>query len=362
MAGNASEHAHRLLTTFVEASEIAGGAVVALHRGEIIVEAFAGEAAPGLLAGPTVLWPLASISKAYTAAAIMRLVERGLLTLHTPTCALLPSFTGAGREQVRLRHLLTHTAGMLYEPPNMEELLRRRTPLARLVAQALAAELLFPPGTALGYADNHYLVAGRMAELVTGEPFQRLVRREVLLPAGLSQTYFPPAARDEERLALVRGVLAEGSTGAMYNSRYARQLAHPAFGVVASVHDLARFALHFMPGGPRIHAEATVRAMISDQTGGVAGHHPAMAGSGTSTPVPWGLGWYLQGASVPGILADLGSPSTFGHAGASGCLVVGDPALDLVVAVVSNTHLRVDLDRWQMRLAALANCAFAALG
>jgi CubicO group peptidase (beta-lactamase class C family) len=136
-------------------------------------------------------------------------------------------------------------------------------------------------------------------------------------------------------------------------------LAHPAFGVVATASDLARFALHFMPGGPRIHSEAMVAAMTRDQTGGAPGSHPAMQGYSVGAPMPWGLGWYLQRPSTPSVLVDLASFSAFGHGGASGCLLVADPEQQLVVAIVSNTHVRTGADRWRMRLQALANLAFA---
>src|SRR4051812_43114934 len=99
---------------------IAGAGLVVLKDGLAVAEEYQGEAAPGVPAGRDTLWPLASISKVYTAAAIMRLVEQGVLTLNMPIYLALPHFTGGGREEVRLRHLLTHTAGLPYESADME--------------------------------------------------------------------------------------------------------------------------------------------------------------------------------------------------------------------------------------------------
>jgi CubicO group peptidase (beta-lactamase class C family) len=354
-------HTTTLLNRYVVAGECAGMAVVGMHRGEIVVEAYAGEARLGLAAGPDMLWPLASISKVYTAAAIMRLVEQGDLTLNMLVSGIFPECTGAGREEIRLRHLLTHTAGMIYESPQMDELLRAHTPLADMLREAFEADLLFTPGTAISYADYHYLVAAALAERVTGQPFASLVHSLVIEAAGLQDTYFPPPVTEHARVAQVRGVLAEGSNGAMYNSAYALGLAHPAFGVVATTRDLARFALHFMPHGPRIHSEATVQAMISDQTGGVPGGHPAMRGYGAETTIPWGLGWYLQRPQVPAILTDLASFRAYGHGGASGCIVIGDPGHDLVIAITSNTHVRTDAERWRFRLQSIANSIISSI-
>ena len=165
-----------LIERYLAQGDFAGVAVLAARQGELVVEHYAGEAAPGLHAARETLWPIASISKVYTAAAIMRLVELGELTLNTPVALLLPEFRGQGREEVRLRHLLTHSAGMIYESPQMEERLRNQVPLEELLAEALASWLLFAPGTAVAYADYHYLVAGAVAERATGTPFPELLR------------------------------------------------------------------------------------------------------------------------------------------------------------------------------------------
>ena len=102
-----------LIERYLAQGDFAGVAVLAARHGELMVEHYAGQAAPGLPVARETLWPIASISKVYTAAAIMRLVELGELTLNTPVTMLLPEFRGQGREDVRLRHLLTHSAGMI---------------------------------------------------------------------------------------------------------------------------------------------------------------------------------------------------------------------------------------------------------
>lgn len=348
-----------LIERQIAAGGFAGAAVVGARGGRIVLEHYGGQAAPGVPAGPGVLWPLASISKVYTAAMIMGLVEAGALTLNTLACSLLPGFTGGGREQVRLRHLLTHTSGLIYESPAMEQRLIAQAPMADLIAEAIESALLFAPGTAFSYADYNSLLAAHMAERATGQPFAELVRELVLAPMGLADTRLAPEPGDGRRLAQVRGSLAEGTPGAMYNSAYALSLAHPAFGVLATARDLLRFALHWMPDGPRAHSEATVRAMTRDQTGGVPGHHPAIGGFGAVAPIPWGLGWSLQSASTPAIMSELASFESFGHGGASGCHILADPAAGVVVAVLSNSHLRTGHEPWYARLQALNNCALA---
>lgn len=352
-------HAASVVDKHVQQGGCAGAAVVVIKDGELVLEYYAGEAAPGLSAASHVLWPLASISKVYTATMIMRLVEEGELTLNTPVCEMVPQFRGGGKEEVRLRHLLTHTAGMIYEPPQMAERLKAQTPMTALLEEAYNSPLLFQPGTALSYADYHYLIAGHMAEVATGKRFPELMRTLVFEPANLRDTFIPPCRGDEHRVAHVRGVMAEGTDGAMYNSRFARELSHPAFGIFSSARDLARFGMLFAPGGPRILSEGGVRTMTTNQTGDVPGQPPLLRGYAADLHMPWAIGFALQTERVPSLYCDLASSRSFAHGGATGCAVVIDPTYNLVVAMVSNAHSSLGVNRWYMRLHSIINAAFA---
>jgi CubicO group peptidase (beta-lactamase class C family) len=201
---------------------------------------------------------------------------------------------------------------------------------------------------------------GHVAEVAAGRPFTELVRTLVLDPAGLTQTFLPPSHDGYERMAMIRGSLGEGTHGDMYNSAYGRGLAHPAFGVCATTSDLARFGSMFMPGGPRFLSEGAVRAMTTDQTGGVPGSHPSMKGYAADARIPWAIGFALQTERLPGLYSDLASPHTFGHGGASGCALVCDPTCGVVVSVTTNTHLREGREPWTRRMQSVVNAVFAA--
>ncbi len=336
----------------------AGAAVLVQKKNKTVFEHYAGMAAPGLPSSAEVLWPIASISKMYAVSAIMRLVEMGDLTLNTLASNIIPEFTGDGREEIRLRHLLTHTSGLIYESPEMTQKLKAQTPLEDLIKEAHTAPLLFKPGTSLSYADYNTLIAGRVAEVITGKSLPELVKTLVLEPMKLKDTFFPAPASEDKRTAYVRGALAEGTPGAMYNSRYARGLAHPAFAVTASLRDMARFASHFAPSGPRVHSEITIKAMTSNQTGVVTGIHPSMKGYDTIASMPWGLGFGLQTEWVPGLFSELASFRTFGHGGASGCEMIVDPENEITIVVLTNSHLNLGREPWYRRLQSIINAAF----
>lgn len=336
----------------------AGAAVMVQKKHKTVFEHYAGMAAPGLVSSPSVLWPIASISKMYAVSAIMCLVELGELTLNTLVSDVIPAFTGDGREDIRLRHLLTHTSGLIYESPEMTERLKVQTPLEALITEAYRTPLVFKPGTSLKYADYNTLIAGHVAEVITGRSLPELVKTLVLEPMKLNNTFFPTPASEDQRVAYVRGALAENTEGAMYNSRYARGLAHPAFAVTSSLRDLTRFASHFAPGGSRIHSEITVKAMTSNQTGVVTGIHPSMKGYDTTASMPWGLGFGLQTQWVPGLFSELASFRSFGHGGASGCEMIVDPENEIIVVVLTNSHLNLGREAWYRRLQSIINAAF----
>jgi CubicO group peptidase (beta-lactamase class C family) len=336
------------------------GAALAVLRGhETVLEHFAGEGALGLASGPDVLWPLASITKLFTAALVMRLVELGQLTVNTPVWQILPDFTGEGREDVRVRHLITHTAGLPYESPAMGDRLAAHVSTDALIDEAYRTPLVFAPGAGFQYSDYAYGLAGRLAATVAGMPFHDAVRVLVLEPMGLGNTCMRPQDGGSGRIAVVRGVFNDGTDGAMYNSTYGRSLSHPAFSAVSTLGDMVTFLRHFAPGGPRTLSEATVRAMTSLQTGGAPGEHPLLDGFPPNARIPWGFGFALQTEDAPAVFSELASFSTFGHPGASGCQILVDPVADIIVVLLTNTHILTGRDTWLRRQQEIVNACFA---
>jgi CubicO group peptidase (beta-lactamase class C family) len=342
----------------VAAGHFAGAALVVRRGDVLLVQHFAGNAGSGLSSGPNVLWPLASITKLYTAAAVLRLVELGELTVNTPVWHVLPRFHGERRDHIRVRHLLTHTSGLPYESAEMDARLAAQTPVEGLIDEALEAPLLFAPGTQFSYSDFAYGLAGRVVETITGWSFPEAVRRLVLEPMGLADTFMLPADGGVERIATVRGVFNDGTDGAMYNSAYGRTLAHPAFSGVATLGDVVTFLRHFAPRGPRVLSDATVRAMTSDQTAGVPGMYLLLDGFPADAHYPWGFGFCLQTSANPAVFSELASFETFGHPGASGCQILVDPVANLTVALLTNTHILTGRDNWLRRQQEIVNACF----
>ena len=144
------------------------------------------------------LLDLASVTKvAATTTLIMRLVADGQLGLQTPARRFLPSLAGAGKDEITVEHLLTHTAGLppwwpLYCDNDGRDDDGRDAALDRAQRLPIASR----PGTAWRYSDLGLILAGRIVEQVTGLGLADAFRRLVAEPLGLAARYGPiPAAQ-----------------------------------------------------------------------------------------------------------------------------------------------------------------------
>jgi D-alanyl-D-alanine carboxypeptidase len=163
------------------------------HRGQVIYsEAFGlmDVATPSSSATPRTVMQIASITKQFTAAAIIRLAERGALKLDDRIEKFVPEFDPRGRT-ITLRQLLTHTSGIPVEwvpagPPwpdhgagvTREEVIKALNNLS----------FAFKPGTQWSYSNAGYTLLGYAIESVTGMSFADFVRNEFALPLGLIDT------------------------------------------------------------------------------------------------------------------------------------------------------------------------------
>src|SRR5690349_7670097 len=183
------------LSAFVEAVakefDIPGVAVGVLADGEEIVATHGVTSVDNPLPvdGRT-LFHLASVTKTFTATAMMRLVAEGRVELDAPVRRYVPELElsdEAAAAQVTVLQLLNHTAGLDW---NLIDDGEGDQSLAGFVAKLKDLPLIAPPGARASYSQAGYNLAGRIIEKVTGLSFERSVAELVLAPAGLSNTFF----------------------------------------------------------------------------------------------------------------------------------------------------------------------------
>jgi CubicO group peptidase (beta-lactamase class C family) len=142
-------------------------------------------------AGPDTVYQIGSITKSYTALAVLQLVEEGKLDLDDPVSTHLGDYTGPGARGT-IRQLLTHTSGI----PNYTALPEAQDMLTWVPTQrddilALFADkpLNFPPGTQFNYSNSGYYLLGLIVEAASGEDYYDYLQAHVLEPFGLERTY-----------------------------------------------------------------------------------------------------------------------------------------------------------------------------
>jgi len=133
---------------------------------------------------------IASVTKQFTAAAILRLSERGKLALDDPLTSFLPDFPTHGQD-ITLRHLLTHTSGI----PNVTDLGKKWSDLAarelsheEMLALWKDLPLDFAPGERWKYSNSGYYLLGMVIEALSGRSYDEFLRAEFFEPLGMSRT------------------------------------------------------------------------------------------------------------------------------------------------------------------------------
>ncbi len=136
---------------------------------------------------------VASITKMFTAMAVLKLRDAGALALDDSVCAHVAPCPGAWKP-VTVRHLMRHTSGI----PDYEEKLGLGSPAyfaaltradatRRLVEEAAGKPLDFPPGTKFAYSNTGYLVLARIVEAAAKRPFNEFVTETLLGPSGMTR-------------------------------------------------------------------------------------------------------------------------------------------------------------------------------
>jgi CubicO group peptidase (beta-lactamase class C family) len=259
------------------------------------------------------LFVIGSVTKTYTATAIMRLVEAGRIDLDAPARRYVPELRLPDEEavaQITILNLLNHTAGldtrMVFDSGDGDDA------LAREVASMAGVTLIGPVGGRASYSQLGYNLLGRVIEKVTGQTYEAAIASLVFEPAGLVSSVFTAGAAITRRFSVGHN-LAEGTLKVARTWKDTRGN-NPGGGLVSSVSDQLRWA--------RFHLGGSDLARRMQQ--------PTVKLRGSSLGDAVGLAWFLR---------DTGGVGTVGHGGSTNgqfadLLLV--PERDFAVTVMSN--------------------------
>jgi CubicO group peptidase (beta-lactamase class C family) len=278
----------------------------------------------GPVPGAGTVFRIASMTKSFTAAAVLALRDGGQLALDDPAEQFVPELRGPARPtpdspRVSIRHLLTMTAGFPTDDPWGDR--QQGLPLAEFSA-FLAAGLSFAwaPGTRFEYSNLGYAILGRVITAVSGQAYPDFVRDRLLRPLGLAGSGFEAAEFDAPHLA--RGY-RQGPGGWEELTPDGCGAFAPMGGVFSCVADLARwvggFAGAFPPGEPGAGgahplARATRREMQLPQVGLVPPAAERLPGDpAAGGPESYGFGLFVEEHPVHGrIVSHSGGYPGFG--------------------------------------------------
>jgi CubicO group peptidase (beta-lactamase class C family) len=192
-----------------------------------------------------------SITKTYTATAMMRLVEDGKLDLNAPIRQYLPDFKvkdEAVASRVTVKHLITHSAG--WSGDVFTDTGSNDDSLAEYVKQMAELPQLAPPDKVFSYNNSAFCTAGRVIEAVTGKVYETAIQELIFEPLGLKHSFF--FANDLITYRFVVGHRTDEEKGSLVQRPWAiPRSSNPAGGIVCHIKDLLAYGrFHLGDGSP----------------------------------------------------------------------------------------------------------------
>jgi N-acyl-D-amino-acid deacylase len=315
-----------LMTSFLREHKPPGAALAVAYHGRLVYARGFGHAdlEKREAVRPASLFRIASVSKPFTATAVMHLVEQGTLHLDErvfPLLKLQPHLERGARldprwHEITVRHCLQHTGGWnrdkSFDPMSAqtaEEVARAlRVPLPvhprQIIRYTMGKPLDFNPGTAYVYSNFGYCVLGRVIEAVSGKPYHEYVREKILAPLGIRGMQLGKNLLKDRAAGEVKYYDSGHRTGrAICGPKIGAQVPLP-YGVeciesmdanggwIASAVDLVRFATALDdPKRCPLLSEDSLRTMFAPPPGSV-GHGP----KGRPKPTYYACGWDVRPA------------------------------------------------------------------
>lgn len=335
----------RRMQSFVDAGEIAGAVTLVARRGEIVHLAAVGHAdiEHDLPMHKDSIFAIASMTKPFTATAVMILQDEGRLSVDDPVSKYLPRFrethlvSGPAKRELTIRHLMTHTSGIARLPRRNTAPLTRNWELEDSVDLLGRLPLQFEPGRQWKYSVG-LNVCARIVEVVSKQPFDEFLDKRILQPLAMKDTTFFPDAKQRARLARTYKLAPNGQS-LVHDLHWMHDFSqprtpNPSGGLFSTAGDLLRFYQAILNGGQlehtRIVSERAVRTMTRLQTEDLP--------TGFTEGNGWGLGWCVV-RKPQGATAAL-SPASFGHGGVLGTQAWIDPQREMIcILLIQRTDL-----------------------
>ena len=334
-----------------------GVQIAVVVDGELVLRGAAGEADDaGAAVTDDTLFPIFSVTKGLSAAALHIQVERGLVDLGAPVAEYWPEFGAAGKGGIRVFDVLVQQSGVPQMPPGTTP--ERLGDWDWCVRGLAALEPIFPVGTT-SYASISY--GWQLGEIVRrtdplGRSFADFVAQEIFGPLGIEDFYLGMGGKNHDRVARLTSAgnlrprfseyreLAMPpniAPGPLWNDPVFYDAVVPGAGGIATASAVAQFFSLLARGGElngvRLLSEDRVRSFARPRPNSDA--HDEVLGQ-----TPWiGVGGYWLGGSTPPAEPIIGTnPHVLASNGAGGSIAWADPDARLAVAICHNRMFRIN--------------------
>lgn len=223
--------------------------------------------------GPDTIFQIGSLTKAFTAAAILQLQDSGKLSIDDPVQTYIKDYTN---NKVTLYQLLTHTAGIPDYTgfTDFATTMDMRVSVDELVAKIIDKPLEFEPGSQFAYSNSGYVLLGDIIEKVSGEPYGDYLNEHIFKPLGMERTGYLDKGSFSSDVAV--GYFRNIDDELVQEDPIEVTVAYAAGGVYSTIEDLYKWIQGLETG--KIIRYASLGWGIPDQTRTVYAHSGAING------------------------------------------------------------------------------------
>jgi uncharacterized protein YbbC (DUF1343 family)/CubicO group peptidase (beta-lactamase class C family) len=307
----------------IQAGKIPGAVILIGNQGKVVYRQAFGlrSREPKKIPMTTdTIFDIASLTKVIaTSTAVMQLVEKGKLNLEDPVAKYWPEFRVNGKEEITVRHLLTHYSGLRAALDSKPKWSSYDTAL-RMIEEEKA---VLPLETRFIYSDINFIILGELVSRISGKPLDIYCTENIFEPLGMKDTGFKPSPNLRSRIAPTQ--YQHGTKGKMLWGEVHDPIAYSMDGVAghaglfSTADDLSIFAQMLLDGGSKnnfqILSPLMVEKMIVPQS--------------PPDKIPLrGLGWNIDSPLV--------SERSFGHKGYTGTGIWIDPTSNTYLIILTN--------------------------
>lgn len=307
----------------IRAAQFPGAVVLIGNQGKIVYRRAFGDRVlkpKKLPMTADTIFDIASLTKVIaTTTAVMQLLEKGQMSLEDPVAKYWPEFESHGKEEIKIRHLLTHYSGL---QPNLS--LKPEWSGYEMALQKIAEERpISPPGARFIYSDLNFIILGELIQRISGQMLDVYSSDHIFKPLGMKDTCFRPSRALGNRIAPTKG----NGIGKVHDPTAYRMggVAGHA-GLFSTADDLSIFAQTLLDGGSLQNVQILSPLLVEKMT---------LPQSPPDKLPLRGLGWEID-SPFGSNRTELFPVGSYGHRGFTGTGIWIDPVSKTYIIILTN--------------------------